>query len=409
MLDYAAPSTLPGDFNVRALRFALCCPHPWRRFVKNHQFGIANGYTRVNHSLIPSPLTLDNRNGYSIPISNKGERPELNRGGFLCSSSSISSSAENSGSSSDENPSTFESLKEFSGLRPSIRGEKERNGNGAPVFTTFDFLELKRELEKEENARAGSMEEELRSEGFDETSSSSVKEGIVVGKSCDRGGRRVMRRSNLLAKQVISMESACSLGFVSQLWIDTRSWVVALVEVRPNFLSGDAEKFLLEDVYQVGDVVLVRDESVLENELKMTGLDTLVGYDVVRPGRRSIGKIRGYTFNINTGAVESLEFDSFGFSIIPSSLVSTYRLSVEDVLDVESDKVIVYEEALSHVQRLTKGIWDTGNIGQSRDHLEASHYFRRKKAYSDQRRSSQSFRSPKSPEGVEDWDLPMDY
>ncbi|PKU81524.1 hypothetical protein MA16_Dca007631 [Dendrobium catenatum] len=299
MLDYAAPSTLPGDFNVRALRFALCCPHPWRRFVKNHQFGIANGYTRVNHSLIPSPLTLDNRNGYSIPISNKGERPELNRGGFLCSSSSISSSAENSGSSSDENPSTFESLKEFSGLRPSIRGEKERNGNGAPVFTTFDFLELKRELEKEENARAGSMEEELRSEGFDETSSSSVKEGIVVGKSCDRGGRRVMRRSNLLAKQ----------------------WVVALVEVRPNFLSGDAEKFLLEDVYQVGDVVLVRDESVLENELKMTGLDTLVGYDVVRPGRRSIGKIRGYTFNINTGAVESLEFDSFGFSIIPSSLV----------------------------------------------------------------------------------------
>ncbi|PKU81523.1 hypothetical protein MA16_Dca007630 [Dendrobium catenatum] len=56
-----------------------------------------------------------------------------------------------------------------------------------------------------------------------------------------------------------------------------------------------------------------------------------------------------------------------------------------------------------------QGIWDTGNIGQSRDHLEASHYFRRKKAYSDQRRSSQSFRSPKSPEGVEDWDLPMDY
>lgn len=34
--------------------------------------------------------------------------------------------------------------------------------------------------------------------------------------------------------------------------------------------------------------------------------------------------------------------------------VSTYCLSVEDVLEVESDKVIVYDEAFSRVQRLTK-------------------------------------------------------
>lgn len=31
--------------------------------------------------------------------------------------------------------------------------------------------------------------------------------------------------------------------------------------------------------------------------------------------------MRGYTFNINSGAVESLELDSFGISLIPSSLV----------------------------------------------------------------------------------------
>lgn len=36
-----------------------------------------------------------------------------------------------------------------------------------------------------------------------------------------RGGRQVMRRSSLMAKQVISMSSALSLGFVSQLWVDT--------------------------------------------------------------------------------------------------------------------------------------------------------------------------------------------
>lgn len=36
-----------------------------------------------------------------------------------------------------------------------------------------------------------------------------------------RGERRVMKRSSLMAKQVISMSSALSLGFVSQLWVDT--------------------------------------------------------------------------------------------------------------------------------------------------------------------------------------------
>ncbi|KAK9087495.1 hypothetical protein Syun_029889 [Stephania yunnanensis] len=46
----------------------------------------------------------------------------------------------------------------------------------------------------------------------------------------------------------------------------------------------------------------------------------LVGYSVVTPSWRSIGKVRGYTFNINLGAVELLELDSFGFNIIPSSL-----------------------------------------------------------------------------------------
>ncbi|KAJ9694201.1 hypothetical protein PVL29_009938 [Vitis rotundifolia] len=163
-----------------------------------------------------------------------------------------------------------------------------------------------------------------------------------------------MRRSNMLAKQVISIRSALSLGFVSQLWVDTTSWMVLVIEVRPNLLSGELERFLLEDVSRVGDVVLVQDESVMDSEYKMLGLETLVGYNVVTPGRRNIGKVRGYTFNINSGAVESLELDSFGISLIPSSLVSTYALFVEDVLEVVSDTVVVHEVAASRIQRLTK-------------------------------------------------------
>ncbi|KAL3735435.1 hypothetical protein ACJRO7_024550 [Eucalyptus globulus] len=213
-------------------------------------------------------------------------------------------------------------------------------------------------LGAEKPARSGVEEEEVLLSGDGGDAGVALRsEEESESKLRARGGRQVMRRSSMVAKQVISIESALGLGFVSQLWVDTLSWNVVIVEVRPNLLSGDSERFLLEDVCQVGDVVLVENERVMENELKMVGLETLVGYEVVTPGRRSIGKVRGYTFNVNSGALESLELDSFGISIILSSLVSTYALFVEDVLEVASDKVFVHEAAAARLQRLTKGWW----------------------------------------------------
>ncbi|XLR00066.1 hypothetical protein S83_066264, partial [Arachis hypogaea] len=61
-----------------------------------------------------------------------------------------------------------------------------------------------------------------------------------------------------------------------------------------------------------------------------------------------------YTFSLNSGAVEELELDSFGLSIMPSSLVSTYSLLVEDVLEVVFDAVVVRKAAASRIQRLAK-------------------------------------------------------
>ena len=38
-----------------------------------------------------------------------------------------------------------------------------------------------------------------------------------------RGFKQSTTRSNLVAKQVVSIQSALSLGFISQLWVDTTS------------------------------------------------------------------------------------------------------------------------------------------------------------------------------------------
>ncbi|CBI18024.3 hypothetical protein VitviT2T_011937 [Vitis vinifera] len=288
----------------------------------------------------------------------------------------------------------------------------ETKGVDSSTSSAFDFLELEEQEGRTGEKSAGNPEDEdlVRVGGGSELEGAEkVDERLGL-----RSGRQVMRRSNMLAKQVISIRSALSLGFVSQLWVDTTSWMVLVIEVRPNLLSGELERFLLEDVSRVGDVVLVQDESVMDNEYKMLGLETLVGYNVVTPGRRNIGKVRGYTFNINSGAVESLELDSFGISLIPSSLVSTYALFVEDVLEVVSDTVIVHEVAASRIQRLTKGFWDARKGGTSIDEPGEYSDFASKRVRSDHSQSTRrNFRNkkfrPKVREMEDDWELPMDY
>ncbi|VVB02619.1 unnamed protein product [Arabis nemorensis] len=208
-----------------------------------------------------------------------------------------------------------------------------------------------------------------------------------------RGFKQTTTRSNLVAKQVISIQSALTLGFISQLWVDTTSWLVLVVDVKPSLLSGESDRFLLKDIARVGDVVLVEDEAVLDTEFRMVGLETLVGYRVVTPGGRSIGKVRGYSFNINSGIVESLELDSFG--------VSTYRLDVEDIIEVLEDIVVVQEAAASRKQRLTKGLWDAqfGSEYSDIEELESSSSDRRR-----QRRSNRSNRKKRDLDDDE-WDI----
>nr|XP_051180794.1 uncharacterized protein LOC127294928 [Lolium perenne] len=278
--------------------------------------------------------------------------------------------------------------------------------------SSFDFLALKRELEDEAvvavDAKVGGGGEGVVNEEDGE------REARRIGSGGRRTRRQMARRSGLLAKQVISVSSARSLGFVSQLWVDPASWAVALVEVRPSLLSGDAEKFLFEDIYQVGDVVLVEDESVVENEFKLAGLHGLVGYNVVTSRRRNVGKVRGFTFNINSGVVESLELDSFGLTIVPASLVSTYCLFVEDVLDIVSDTIVVHEDAVSRVQRLTQGIWGTQNIQGPGDQMgEYSRYGRRRSRpvkKQSSRGKSVGRNLPRKTKDLEDeWELPMEY
>lgn len=94
-----------------------------------------------------------------------------------------------------------------------------------------EFLQVKRGVgdQKDSGKSKESLEQEnlIRVEGKDGDGDGDGdgEEGLVreSGNVGLKKGRQVVRRSSMLAKQVISIRSALCLGFVSQLWVDTNS------------------------------------------------------------------------------------------------------------------------------------------------------------------------------------------
>jgi polynucleotide 5'-kinase involved in rRNA processing len=80
--------------------------------------------------------------------------------------------------------------------------------------------------------------------------------------------------------------------------------------------------------------------------------------------------------------------------------VSTYRLDVEDIIEVLQDIVVVQEDAASRKQRLTKGLWDAQFDSEYPDveDLESS---------SDRRRRRRNNRSNRKKRDLDDeeWDI----
>ena len=94
----------------------------------------------------------------------------------------------------------------------------ERRGDGAARSSELNFLDQKDGGEVKKKR----LNSERSSEGERDLVPIEDEDAEMEnGKVALRKRRQVMRRSNMLAKQVISIQSALSLGFVSQLWVDT--------------------------------------------------------------------------------------------------------------------------------------------------------------------------------------------
>lgn len=175
-------------------------------------------------------------------------------------------------------------------------------------------------------------------------------------------------RSDLLGTQIITRDTGKRLGVVSQIWVDVDRREVVALGIRENVLSGVLsgmqQMMLLSDVRQIGDVILVEDDSVVEDDLNVEPYSVLIGSEVITETGELLGKVRGFRFNPADGRVESLIIASVGLPFIPEGVVSTYELSIEEVVSSGPDRLIVFEGAEQKLRQMSVGLLERVGIGR---------------------------------------------
>lgn len=186
------------------------------------------------------------------------------------------------------------------------------------------------------------------------------------------------QRADILGTQIITRDTGKRLGVVSQLWVDIDRREVVAIGLRESMLSGvlsnTQELMLLSNVRQFGDVILVDDDSVIEETLNIDGYSSLINCEVVTEAGDLLGKVRGFKFNVNTGQVEAIVIASFGIPLIPDQVISTYELSMDEVVSSGPDRLIVFEGAEEKLVQLTVGVLERLGIGRSPWDREDDYY-----------------------------------
>jgi sporulation protein YlmC with PRC-barrel domain len=176
------------------------------------------------------------------------------------------------------------------------------------------------------------------------------------------------QRADLIGTQVITRDGGRRLGVVSQIWVDVDRREVIAFGIRASMLSGVLsniqQTMLLSSVRQIGDVVLVDDANVIEDDFNTEAYSKLVGSEVITETGDMLGKVRGFKFHTVDGRVESIVIASLGVPQIPDQLISTYELSMDEVVSSGPDRLIVFEGAEEKLNQLSVGLLERVGIGR---------------------------------------------
>lgn len=172
------------------------------------------------------------------------------------------------------------------------------------------------------------------------------------------------QRADFLGTQVITRDTGRKLGVVSQLWVDVDRQEVVALSLRQNLFYGTPQPMMLDSIRQIGDVILVEDENVIE-DIDVERYTSLINCEVITETGELLGKVRGYKFDIDSGKLETLVVASLGFPLIPDQVVSTFELAMSEVVSSGPDRLIVYEGAEERLTQVTVGFLERVGLGKA--------------------------------------------
>ncbi|MEY2984382.1 MAG: hypothetical protein RLZZ568_999 [Cyanobacteriota bacterium] len=188
----------------------------------------------------------------------------------------------------------------------------------------------------------------------------------------DRGDRQntmtidnIRLRNEFINTQVITRNSGKKLGVVKEVLVDVDQREIAALGIRDNILSltGMPQYFYLNSIVQTGDVVLVENEDVFEL-VEVDLYSPLINSEVVTETGEPLGKVRDFQFDLSTGKVSSIIIASLGLPQIPEQLISTYELSIDEVVSSGPNRLIVFEGAEERLTQLSVGVLERLGIGR---------------------------------------------
>ncbi|AFZ32391.1 PRC-barrel domain protein [Gloeocapsa sp. PCC 7428] len=177
---------------------------------------------------------------------------------------------------------------------------------------------------------------------------------------------QIIRRSDILNTQVITKDNGKRLGVINQLWVDIDRREVVAMGLRDNLIAfaGVPRYMYLNSVNQIGDVILVDNEDVIE-DIDVDVYSNLINCEVITETGELLGRVRNFKFNAETGILTSLIIASLGLPQIPDQVISTYEISIDEVVSSGPNRIIVFEGAEERVMQLTVGLLERLGIGKA--------------------------------------------
>ncbi|MCP9927298.1 PRC-barrel domain-containing protein [Cyanobium sp. CH-040] len=178
---------------------------------------------------------------------------------------------------------------------------------------------------------------------------------------------RLWLRSELMGTQVITRDTGRRLGVVGEVVVDIDRREVVALGLRDNpltrFLPGLPRWMPLDRIRQVGDVILVDSADSLAESFNPERYSKVINCQVVTEAGEQLGKVLGFSFDIETGELTTLVLAALGVPLLGEGVLSTWELPVEEIVSSGSDRIIVYEGAEEKLKQLGSGLLEKLGIG----------------------------------------------